>query len=276
MRGEDAPFITSYQFTSPESTQGRPGQIPKLSWKGNPPREAESESLYLSGEAWLETDGPAAMLVRKIKATNQFTLSVVCAAADTEKGGLARIVSLSGDPLRRNFTLGRDQDALVSRLRTPLTGENGGNPELVVPGVFATTERRNLVLTYDGSTLRLFVDGRRCPYSLELSPGGPVFRAFWRFPHALDMRGQKTLYYGLVFTPLGCLLGLIARRGSYSWVSRMLLVGGGSLLLSGVLDYLLMSVSGRPMYAETVVTGLLFMGLPGLWLCFSRKSSGTL
>ena len=164
-----------------------------------------------------------------LRQTSQFSLSVTVASGDTAQQGPARIISLSRDPYHRNFTLGQEGSHLVFRLRTPLTGGNGKMPELIVPNVFANNNLHQLVITYDGSALILYVDGVQRSPSLELTPGAALFSQF--FPlSGYNMKGYKALYYGLVFVPLGCLIALILYRLESRLMNRAFILGLGVFL----------------------------------------------
>ncbi len=271
-------LIASYHFEGADRYPDLAGQLPELSWKGEAPNGGEAGGVFLTGSSWLETVNPAASLAQKIQETNQFTLRVVCAAANTAQTGPARIVSFSGDLNHRNFTLAQEGQDLVFRLRTPLTGKNGTDPQLVVPHIFATTGPRKLVITYDGAELLLFVDGLRHPDSLELGPGAALFGHFLRLD-SYDLWGCKLVYYGLVFVPLGCLWAAIAGRQEGEYVSKTCTLGAGVLLPSVLLEIVLVSVSNRSINSENLLLGILATGAATLLMsaycpsCLSRPSS---
>jgi len=240
----EGPLLGSYQLTQGRSYNDQTGHLPDLVWKGQPPDSRDNKNAFLGKVRWLQTMSPASALTRELRRTSQFTLSTTVATADTEQNGPARIISLSGDPYHRNFTLGQEKNHLVFRLRTPLTGENGLEPPLIVPNIFTSRNPRHLAVTYDGSSLRLYVDGLRHSHSLNLTPGATLFSNL--FPiDARDMAGYKTLYYGFIFVPLGFLLALIVRLLNGRVIIQLLIVAVGVLLPPFVLESVLASVSGR-------------------------------
>ena len=166
--------------------------------------------------------------------------------------------------------LGQEGEDLVFRLRTPLTGENGTEPELVVPNVFASTRARNLVVTYDGRKLLLFVEGLRQSYSLELGPGTALFKHLFAL-NAFETRGYELVYYGLVFVPLGCLLAFIVKTQDGPAISRNILLGGGILLPAVVHEVLLASVSGRSVSLENLLRGSVLTAATLVFLCYRRR-----
>ncbi len=249
-------LVVSYHFTNGGSYQDLAGNLPALSWNGQTPGRENGSGIILPGKAWLETIGPAIPLVEKVQETNQFTLNVTCRPANTTQSGPAgrgpaRIVSFSSDTTHRNFTLGQQGKDLVFRLRTPRTGQNGTQPQLVVPGIFETTNKRNLLITYDGSEISLFIDGVRHSHSLDLSPG--VF------------------YYGLVFIPLGFLLACTARKQASPLASKIVLVAGCISLPSVALEGIPVSVGGRPADVENLLLGVFFAAGTALFAYYYRR-----
>jgi VanZ family protein len=55
--------------------------------------------------------------------------------------------------------LGQENDGLIFRLRTTQTDLNGLNSQITVPGVLLSGVRQHVVVTYDRSHCRVFVDG---------------------------------------------------------------------------------------------------------------------
>jgi len=86
------------------------------------------------------------------------TLEVRVATNSPEQSGPARIVSYSLTPGKRNFTLGQLEKKLIVRLRTTETNLNG-MPQLEVDDVFSHSEPLHIVVSYDFSEQRVFVNG---------------------------------------------------------------------------------------------------------------------
>lgn len=78
-------------------------------------------------------------------------------------------------------------------------------------------------MTYDGSSLRLYVNGQRDAHSLILSPGAVLFHWFLRL-RTYELPGYKILYEALLFVPLGTLAGKrptsFAQRMDPGWRCR--------------------------------------------------------
>jgi hypothetical protein len=107
----------------------------------------------------------------------------------SEHQGPTRVVSSSSGTMRRNLTIGQEREALVVRLRTTATDEAGA--ELSVPGVFRAGEKRHIVVAADGSTTRVYVNGRL--WALERGPGGDLSNWDHSYPLVLgnETDGQR-------------------------------------------------------------------------------------
>lgn len=220
----------------------RTGHLPELTWRGQPP-DKDGTSVFLASSHWLETATPATSMTQRIRQTSQFTLSTTVATADTAQAGPARIVSLSSDHTHRNFTLGQQETHLVFRLRTPVTGENGDIPELIVPNVFVDTKPHHVTITYSGSVLQVYIDELQNSQSFDLSK--------------LASKSYKILYYELIFIPLGSLLALIATFSKGRSIFSVFLIYGGILLPSLLLESILASGSGRSISLENLLLSVL-------------------
>lgn len=253
-------LVASYQLGGRGSYSDEKGNLPDLTWRGVPTNSQDRNGILLNSNHWLKTSASAALLTQRIRDTSQFTLIADVATADTNQTGPARIVSLSAGPLRRNFTLGQEGTNLDFRLRTPLTGINGSKPSLSIPHIFADTSPHKLIITYDGSIVRISLDHLTPSYSLELHPGS---RLFWQFlpPHSNSLSNKicKIFYYGLIFVPLGFILGLIAKLSRLGNYQNRLLIFIGLLSPCGILEALLTTVSGKFMSLENLLLSLIIM-----------------
>jgi hypothetical protein len=135
---------------------------------------------------------------------------LVCASDDVQQEGPARILSYSIDPMHRNFMVGQEGENLVFRLRTPATDPNGTRIPLIVPGVFSSTAKRDIVITYSGSTLRAAVAGSNQSHNLEISPGLSL-ASYYLFLTPGHLVFYKVAYYAVVFSILGGLLAFFER-----------------------------------------------------------------
>jgi len=249
--------VAEYEFTSPAYLQDLAGHNPRLIWVGDSSISKSGLGTSLGPSHWLKTPAPAENIIQKLSATDQFTILARIATADTGQTGPARIISLSSDPYHRNFTIAQDGNNLIFRLRTPVTGENGTEPELVIPNIFRTTNRPlHLIFSYDGSRLTVYKDGVRQPYSLDFSPGA-VAAGFLFSLGPFDMLGYRILFYMAVLFPLGFLLMLTVWRGVKRLLPRIVPICGIILLYSLVLEVILAEVARRSLCLENLFLSML-------------------
>ena len=197
--------ILDLKFAGKTPSRDATANIPSLVWVGGV-GAVSSEGLKIDHVAWLRSVQPPAEIARRIGASNEFTLRVVCASGSADQHGPARILSYSIDPMRRNFTLGQEGADMVFRLRTPNTGLNGTRIPLVVPGVFSSSEVRDILVTYSGAKLQVVVAGTRRVHSLEFSPG-IILASYYLAPQPQFSFQIKLFYYGIMVL---LILGLLA------------------------------------------------------------------
>lgn len=128
--------------------------VPRL--RTNQAELTDEGILELRPPSLVRTSGPPAWL-EDVIAADAFTLRLDARSAAPQQDGPARIVSVSWDVSRRNITLGQLGSGLALRLRHPGTDQQG-QPQLIVPEVFATSSWRTIELDV-GDRLRLEVDG---------------------------------------------------------------------------------------------------------------------
>ncbi|MGB7347658.1 MAG: LamG-like jellyroll fold domain-containing protein [Pirellulaceae bacterium] len=118
-------------------------------------------SLTVTGNTTIASQTPAKKLTDAIKRSGQFTVEVWVQTNSDSQSGPARIVTLSENSVKRNFTLGQDKDRYAVRFRTGKTDANG-LPGLVSPAKAVVTKLTHLVYTRskNGDTL-MYVNGKR-------------------------------------------------------------------------------------------------------------------
>ena len=235
-------LVTSYRFSSGAPFRDFTGASPDLFWLPNRSEASNSGESVNTGPYWLGSQTPASRIAENAKKTNQFTLRVVCAPLLTSEAPFSRIVSFSQDPYHLNFILSQEGPNLVFGLRTPLTGREG-EPALVAPGVFANHDPKQITLTYDGSALLLYVNGKKDPHSVRLSPGAALLRHFLRL-RAPDLSGYAVVYEFLLFVPLGLLLAFAARSKTPLGLSQGTFLLAGAVFPPSLLEAVLANVRG--------------------------------
>jgi hypothetical protein len=130
-------------------------------------RWLDGGGLMLEEPSLLSSDRAGRKIFEACRATGEITVEAWITPALAEQKGPARIVSLSADYSRRDFTLGhgRDRDlsassdAYVARLRTTETNDNG-EPATETPAGTALAERTHLVFTHSAAgRSRIYVNG---------------------------------------------------------------------------------------------------------------------
>jgi glycopeptide antibiotics resistance protein len=275
-------LLAHYSLQQGESFADRTGHLPDLVWRGSAgvPQASNAEGVSLTPTQWLSTEAPPIEANRRLREKSQFTLLVDLATANTEQWGPARIVSLSSDPYHRNFTLGQEYRHLSFRLRTPLFGPNGDNPELVVPKIFSDTEPHRLAITYDGAAFNLYVDRLRNSYAFPLKPEMILLQKHF-LPPAFDklrinqVERYRLFYYVVVFVPLGALLAIAARDDRAPLRLRLAFVVFGLVFPPFILESAIASSANRQWTTANVLLSLALLAGSALtvWGC-SRLLQG--
>jgi hypothetical protein len=216
----DKLFSADYTFEGEAPFANRTGDdAPPLDWVEGPINVQRDDLVILGPGEWLATDGPFAKFAESVQRDDFFFISIGMASADQTQRGPERIVSISADADHHNITIGQERDALIIRLRTPASGENGQKPEVLIPGVFVSSDWRNqnITIRYNAPLMLVWVDGAE--YALSLAPGVAFFSGFmtenqWQITMTDDAHRYDWAYWGIV-VGLGVLLfgGLaVARR----------------------------------------------------------------
>lgn len=134
------------------------------------------------------SSGPATKVSSAAMSSGQVTLEAWVTPSNSSQTGPARIATVSGSPAVGdvNVHLGQSATTASARLRTTSDGFSWIQP----PGVFSsTTAPVHLVTTFDGTTLRLYVDG--VVRSATREPGGDLSNWDPSFP--LTVGNEVTL-----------------------------------------------------------------------------------
>ncbi|MGL5871617.1 MAG: VanZ family protein [Xenococcaceae cyanobacterium] len=200
--------IAYYDLNEKGKYLDRTGYLSKLIWQGETIEKQPKQGALFNKKSWLSTAIPATLLQEKIAQTSQFSIFTTVATTDPEQTGPARIISFSGSPLNCNFTIGQDRHNLIFRLKTPLTGDRGTQPEISVPNVFADLIPHRLLFTYANSVVQIYVDTPNKSQRLVIVPG-TVLMSYLLPKKSYNINNFMLLYYNFIFIPLGCFLGII-------------------------------------------------------------------
>ncbi len=94
-----------------------------------------------------------------LREVGQLSLDVHLRAFVKRQHGPARIVALGDGGRFRNFMLAQRSSTYIARVRTPATGRGGTNVEIETPPGVVNLEEQHVLVVYDGSNGRMWVDG---------------------------------------------------------------------------------------------------------------------
>lgn len=274
---EDSPSpgaIVAYRFSGVSPFQDLRHFLPSLAWTSQAPSSSPSaEGAILGGKSWLISAGPVPMLTRAIESRGQFALHVVCESAELHQNE-AFIVSLSSPSGSRNLELRQDDSSLAFWFRNPFSKPRH-RMSLVVPQIFAAHRMSDLLLSFDGTKLSLFVDGRDYDYPYEFGPGVALAR-YIRRVKAAELKGYDYVLYASIFFPAGGLLGFAWRRSNAFRIVRLCFLASGFLLPAVVLEWVLADASGRAMSLHNIWFSALLAVAASLWINADRVAALTL
>jgi hypothetical protein len=264
-------LVGAYDFRTPPF-EDEMRSLPDLSWTESAAIETDRREAILDGSSWLSSGIPVSNLVADFEKTNQFTIRVACAPKETV-GVDGRIISISRRSGLVDMQIRQEAADLVLWFRTPLSVTHS-RLAWYIPNVFAVDQMRDILFTYDGSDLSLFVDGGQNAHSYHLGPGTGLARVF-RAVKPAELDGYNDIYYALVFFPGGILVGMAARRLDRSSSTGPALVALGCLLPPLILEFILIRVSGRPISFRYIALSAFFSFAGILWTGADHKKRAT-
>ncbi|MBD2295356.1 VanZ family protein [Anabaena sphaerica FACHB-251] len=253
----DGSLLANYQLNGKCCYQEQTGNLPELLWQGTPTNiEEEGQGVFVNSSQWLKTAESVKNLNQRISQKSEFTLFANLATENTQQTGPARIISISGSYLRRNLTLSQQGNYLDLRLRTPLTGENGADLQLMIPKVFTDNKFHQIIITYSRGTVQVYIDKVQRSYSFHLLELIPF--------------NQKLFYYALIFIPLGASLAILNLLANNRVIVSKVLIPSGILLPSILMEAILITESHKSLSWKNLFLGILFTA--GTMLIFKIRA----
>jgi len=252
-----------YDFSSAMPFQDSKRFLPGLSWTPSVPSAPNSSDLALDGKSWLTSRATVADLIDDIRKTNQFSIHVICAAAQPHSGD-GHIVSISRSPWFADLTVKQEQSDLVFWFRSPLSVRRA-ILAWYVPNVFTDSQVRDILYSYNGADLSLYVNGKKSERLYRLGPGTALARLLEKVRPA-ELEGYYDIYYFLVFFPAGIILGLAARRQTRSKLSLLSAFVLDFILPIVLLELILVWVSGRPVSTWNLILSFLLLVAGFFWI----------
>jgi hypothetical protein len=261
-------LLVDYDFSAGPPFRNQRQISSELAWVPRAPIASDSGLLTLDGAAWLTTSVAVPDLIANLQKTNQFTVRVVCTPAETGAGD-ARIISISQPAGFSDLTLRQEDANLVFWFRNPLSASHA-ILAWYYPRIFTAGRIRDIFYTYDGSNLSLFIDGKEETLTYRLGPGTALVKSVRRIQPG-ELEGYNYIYYILVFCLPGAILGLAARNLPPPRAARSLWLASVFLIPAMLLEWILVSTSGRSFSSLYLGLSLLLAVGSFLWINSDRR-----
>ena len=261
-------LLVDYDFSAGPPFRNQRQISSELAWVPRAPVAADSGLLTLDGTSWLSTSAAVPDLIANLQKTNQFTVRVLCTPAETDAGD-ARIVSISQPTGFADLTLRQEDANLVFWFRNPLSASHA-ILAWYYPRIFTAGRTRDILYTYDGSNLSLFVDGKQETLTYRLGPGAALVK-FVRRIQPGELEGYNYIYYILIFCLPGAILGLAARNLPEPRAAKSLWLGSIFVIPAILLEWILVSTSGRSFSSLYLGLSLLLAVGSFLWINSDRR-----
>jgi VanZ like protein len=257
--------LADYDFSRPAPIQDQQRFLPDLSRTSGVPPAKGTGYAAPDGNSWLVSQSMVNGLTSALQKTNQFTVRVVCRPPQVAgaEGAIASIAQPAG---KENLTFWQKGSNLAFWFRNRIT-TNTWNLRWSLSEVFSAAQVCDILISYDGSNLSFFVNGRKDSCSSKLGPGLGLAQLFHR-TRPSEVQIYNDIYYLVVFFPVGCLLGIGARKLAMQKLLGPLLVGFFIAPVS--LQIILLHTGGRLYsFSDLVLSPLLAIGA-ALWVNTDR------
>ncbi len=246
--------------------------LPDLDWASQAPSSPWPDGAIFDGRSWLISGRPVPALVSSIENTGQFSLRVICEPSASSFDG--RIFSISSPTGAANMQLSQFGSSLAFWFRNPLSMSRM-RMTWVERHVFAPNETRDILLSFDGTALSLFVNGRDYGHFYELGPGIALAH-YVRRVKATELPGYEYIFYAIVFFPGGCLIGFAWRKSYVRRMLRLYFVAAGFLLPSLAFEWVLAGAGNRAISLQNICFAVLIAIAGSFWINADRHYSLTL
>jgi hypothetical protein len=260
-------LLVDYDFSAGPPFRNQKQISSELAWAPRAPVTSGSGVLVLDGASWLTTNVPVPDLIANLQKTNQFTVRVLCTPAEVG-GSDGRIISISELSGFSDLTLRQEDANLVFWFRNPLSASHA-ILAWYFPGVFSVGRTRDILYSYDGSNLSLFIDGKEETLTYRLGPGTALAKSVRRVRSG-ELEGYNYIYYILIFCLPGAILGMAARNLGPPRVVACLWLACGFIIPAILLEWILVSTSGRSFSFGYVGLSVLIAVGSFLWINSDR------
>ncbi len=265
--------VISYDFSSSTAPSGGSNLSTALVWTPKPLTHPETDFLDLDGTSWLTSQGAVPQLIQRLRKSNQFALRIICASAKAN-GPDARILSISQPSGLADLNVRQEGPALVFWFRNGISAKKSQLASHI-PELFKSGELHDILYSYDGSNLTVYVDGKSQPIRYKLGPGATLATFVHHKVKTTELVGYNYIYYALLFFPAGALLGIAARQASRNRVASYATFAVVILVVPILLEFLLVAVSGRAFSVAALPLSISLMVGGMLWVNADRGSLRT-
>ncbi|MGA9885270.1 MAG: VanZ family protein [Candidatus Acidiferrales bacterium] len=261
-----APLI-DYKFSGSAPFRDNRQFLPSLDWATQAP-SPQNAGAEFDGQSWLISAGPVPTLVSSVETTGHFAMRVICESAESPESD-AHIVSLSSPTGAVNMDLGQSGSALTFWFRDPLSMRRF-RMTWIVPQVFVSKQTRNLLLSFNGTALSLFINGHEFGHPYEFGPGLALAHYVRRVKSA-ELKGYGYIFYAMIFFPAGCLVGFAWRKSGMRWIGRVCFLAAAYFLPAFVIEWALADAASRALSFGNVWFCVLLTLAGSAWINADRR-----
>jgi hypothetical protein len=138
-----------------------------------------------------------------------------------------------------------------------------------IPDIFLARQPRDILFSYNGSNLLLYINGRKDLHTYDLGPGTRLVELI-RWGRTPELDEYNYAYDALIFIPAGARLGLAATRKGPRDIAVYALLVAGFLLPPWLFELTLSRTSGGPFSLGTLVLALCLLPAASLWINADR------
>lgn len=256
-------LLASYDFSSAAPFHDQRSFLPDLVWTPRIPARLETSPLVLDGSAWLSSKLNVPGLVQDLQKSNQFAIRIVCAPGSMNAADVP-ILSISQSSGLADLSVRQEAAALVFSFRNGVSVKKS-SLAWRIPDAFSLAATRDILYSYDGSNLSLYLDGKPQPTRYQLGPGAAL-AVFVRRIKPAELSGYNYIYYALVFFPVGALLGMAGRQTPANRLASYVTFGVVTLVFPLSLEFGLVWMSGRGFSFANVVLSFVLVIAGSFWI----------
>ena len=273
IKGGSSGALVSYIFSGRAPFHDVQRFLPDLDWASKAPLTDSGDGAVFDGRSWLISTGGVPMLVNSVEDSGQFAIRLICQPAKTS-GPDGTMVSVSSPSGSINLELEQSGSSLGFWFRNRLSIRRS-RMAWEIPQVFATHHMRNVLISFNGSALSLYLDGKEYGNHYNLGPGAALAHYVRRLKTG-ELEGYALILYAMIFVPMGCILGFAWRRSHMRSIGRLSFLLAGYLLPAVAVEWTLASVAGRSISPGQTCFSVLLALAGSIWMNADRSFTAVL